>query len=103
MYLISMFYINPANNRNTSQPNFFKDSSNLVADESIGLVNKVNNTNMKRSSVILDLVNEDVVKLRNYPIDGVPAKRDYAKILEHFRKIYPREIEMALEIAKTQR
>lgn len=66
-------------------------------DEIVSFTRKLNNSELASCNVILDLMNEDVIKCR---LNG-QEDNDYVGILEYFKKNYTKEINQMLEIVAT--
>jgi hypothetical protein len=73
MYLISHYLV---------------DITTANATEHVNLVKRLNSTDLKRSNLILDVTNQEVVKCRDYFIDGELAPRDFDIIFKHFESAF---------------
>ena len=54
-----------------------------VFEEHPEVVSKLNNTNLRRANLILDLNKKEVVKLRDYSINGQLADNNFDTLMEH--------------------
>ena len=101
MFITSYYEITPANPKATSQPGFWSDPSNLYADEIVNITRKLNDSDLKRANLILDLRNKEVIKCRNYQLEGeVVTEPSYESLLESIRNSYPNQVDMAVKIVE---
>ena len=70
-----------------------------IGDEIVSIVRKLKNTDLKRSNLILDVVNKEVLKCRSFMIDNREVTDPtYDMLLEHFQKSHPNEINALLKL-----
>ncbi len=79
----------------TSNKGNWQNPDNVHLDELVGFSRKLSNTEMKTSSVILDLRNKEIYKDRNSTFEG-----DYDKAYNHFYSHYPDQLDKINEFLK---
>ena len=93
--------IHPRNSVSSSQPNFWRNPENFIADEVVSLTKRLRTSDLKKCNVILDIKKNDVIKCRDFQVNGeLVTDRNYDKLLTYFRRQYPEQIEKFLLAAK---
>src|ERR1700735_760002 len=101
MFITASYVFYPTDPKSTSKPGFSKDPSNYIADEVVSLVKKLRDNDLKRCNVILNVKRKEVIKCRNFQLNGkLVEKPDYDTLLEHFKEMYPEPIEKLLEFVQ---
>ena len=68
-------------------------SSTFIKTEVSSFIKKVRNSDLKSASVILDLINQQVIKCRDYQLNGkIQDAFTYDELYDYFKTNYPDEI-----------
>ena len=103
MYITSVYIISPVNPKASSRPKFWSNPDNFIADEVVSITRHLNDSDLKRANLILDLRNKEVMKCRRYQYEGkIVTTPDYDTLLESIRGTYPNQVGLALKMAEEE-
>jgi hypothetical protein len=102
MFITATYIYNPINPHATSQKNYSSNKSNMIVDEIISITKNIRNSDLKKCNVIIDIFNENVIKCRDFMMDGkIVSNPDYIVLLNYFKQQHPRQIEPLLTAMNT--
>lgn len=65
----------------------------MVTDEVVSFVKNLRDSDLKRCNVIIDVINQEVLKCRSFMIDGEIVKNpEYHTLIEYFQRNHPTEV-----------
>ena len=95
MYIIASYLTVPIDPKHTSRPDFMKQPTSTGKTEQIEFSGRLRPRHLKSASLILDLVNQKIVKNRV----GEPFSSDnYDDLVGYFISNYPKEMEKIFQI-----
>ena len=94
MYILATYYRVPKDGTQTTIAGYMKDSENYMWDESIAFSRNLKPRDIKQANVILDLINEKLVKCSVGELVG----KDYQTVFAYFKESYPDHINELLRI-----
>ena len=100
MYITSVYIITPVNPKATSRLKYWDNPNNFVADEVVSITRNLNDSDLKRANLILDLEKKEVLKCRRYQLDGkMVTEPNYVALLASLRSTYPNQVGLAETLA----
>jgi hypothetical protein len=100
MFITASYLRYPIDPKSTSKPNSQR-KSDMILDEVVSLVKKLRDSDLKRCNVIINVKRQEVVKCRDFQLDGkIVENPSYEALLEHFHELYPAQIDELLKLAQ---
>jgi hypothetical protein len=88
---------------------FSKDGKDNIVNESVAIVRKLKDKDLKTANVILDVIHGEVLKCRTFSLYGKIVNSNdaeppsYQRLLDHFNSQHPEEVGVLLNAIQTMK
>jgi hypothetical protein len=83
IYLVAYYFQKPRERVKTQIPGWMKNADNISWDEQVALTRNLKNRDITQSKVILDLVNQQVIK------NGWNDRTNFDELYQYYERSYP--------------